>query len=77
MYAIRSYYGEFNLWNETSAPMTKQGDIGIYTCFIPDVKENQLYKYLILTKDNRRLYKADPFASYAELRPGTASYNFV
>ena len=69
--------GEFNLWNETSAPMTKQGDIGIYTCFIPDVKENQLYKYLILTKDNRRLYKADPFASYAELRPGTASRLFA
>ena len=32
-----------------------------------------MYKFLITTQDGRKLYKADPFANYAELRPGTAS----
>ena len=32
-----------------------------------------LYKFFIKTKDGRGLYKADPFANYAEQRPGTAS----
>ena len=32
-----------------------------------------MYKYLIETKDGRKLYKADPFANQAEMRPGTAS----
>ena len=31
------------------------------------------YKYLITAADGRRLYKADPYASTAEVRPGTAS----
>ena len=65
--------GEFNGWNEESHPMKKLGDGGIYALFVPGVEENTLYKYLITTPDGRKLYKADPFANYAELRPGTAS----
>ena len=33
----------------------------------------ELYKFLITTPDGRKLYKADPFANFAEYRPGTAS----
>ncbi len=44
--------------------------MGIYELFIPGLKEGILYKYLIETNDGRRLYKADPYANYAELRPG-------
>ena len=65
--------GEFNGWNEESHPMKKLGDGGIHALFVPGVEENTLYKYLITTQDGKKLYKADPFANYAELRPGTAS----
>ena len=51
----------------------KPETMGIYELFIPGLKEGELYKYLIETKDGKRLYKADPYANYAELRPGTAS----
>ena len=68
--------GEFNGWDETKSKMTRLDPIGIYTIFIPEAEEGQLYKYLIYTADGRTLYKADPFASYAELRPGTASRIF-
>lgn len=67
--------GSFNDWDETANEMeclTPNAD-GIFELFIPGVKEGDLYKYLIETKDGKRLYKADPFANYAELRPGTAS----
>lgn len=65
--------GEFNGWNEESHPMTKIGPGGIYTLFVPGVEENTLYKFLITAANGQKLYKADPFANYAELRPGTAS----
>lgn len=65
--------GSFNGWNEEQYPMTKLGPGGIYTCFIPGVGSDELYKYLIHTQDGHKLYKADPFANYAELRPGNAS----
>lgn len=65
--------GDFNNWDENANPMTKLGPGGIYDAFIPGVKENVLYKYLITTKSGEKLYKADPFANYAEMRPGNAS----
>ncbi|MCR5320326.1 MAG: 1,4-alpha-glucan branching protein GlgB [Lachnospiraceae bacterium] len=65
--------GEFNGWNEDASPMDRIGDVGIWTTFIPNVTENQLYKFLIYTPSGEKHYKADPFANYAELRPGTAS----
>ena len=65
--------GEFNNWDEDANPMKKLGDGGIWSCFIPDVQKNQLYKFLIVTSGGDKLYKADPFANYAEMRPGNAS----
>ncbi len=65
--------GTFNNWNETSHPMERQEPQGIYTLFVPGIGAGELYKYLILAKDGRKLYKADPYANAAELRPGTAS----
>lgn len=67
--------GSFNNWNETADEMKRlePETMGIYELFIPGLTEGALYKYLIETKDGRRLYKADPFANYAELRPGNAS----
>ena len=70
-----SVIGEFNSWDETAHIMSKvlPYDLGVYEVFIPNVKEGQLYKFLINTPEGEKLYKADPYAKYAELRPGTAS----
>lgn len=65
--------GSFNGWDESAHPMEKLGPGGIYKIFIPGVGTGEMYKFLITAKDGRKLYKADPFANYAELRPGTAS----
>lgn len=67
--------GTFNGWDETANEMERlePETMGIFELFIPGVEEGELYKYLIETKDGKRLYKADPYANYAELRPGTAS----
>lgn len=65
--------GDFNGWNTESHQMTKLGPGGIYSLFVPGVEENTLYKFLITTQRGERLYKADPFANYAEMRPGNAS----
>ena len=68
-----SVIGTFNSWNETANQMEKLGPGGIYKTFIPDVGLGELYKFLIITPDGRKLYKADPFANQGEVRPGTAS----
>ena len=65
--------GTFNEWNEESHPMQKLGEGGIWGLFVPGVEEGTMYKFLIYARDGRKLYKADPFANYAEYRPGTAS----
>ncbi len=65
--------GDFNGWDENSHPMTKLGPGGIHSLFVPGVEENTLYKFLITTQKGEKLYKADPFANYAEMRPGNAS----
>ncbi len=65
--------GSFNGWNETSHPMEKLGPVGIWSAFIPGIGVGEMYKFLITAEDGRKLYKADPFANYAEYRPGTAS----
>ncbi len=68
-----SVIGEFNDWDVTANVMERGEPLGIYTCFVPDVPEYSMYKYCIETYKGEYLYKADPFANYAELRPGTAS----
>ena len=65
--------GSFNGWNETSHEMKKLGEGGIWALFVPGVGEGEMYKFLITAQDGRKLYKSDPFANYAEFRPGTAS----
>ena len=65
--------GEFNGWNETSHPMNRLEPLGIWELFVPGVQLGCLYKYLIEAQDHSLLYKADPYATEAEMRPGTAS----
>jgi len=65
--------GSFNQWDESQHPMEKLGPVGIWGLFIPGALPGEMYKFLVTTKDGKKLYKADPFANYAEYRPGTAS----
>ncbi|MDR0964380.1 MAG: 1,4-alpha-glucan branching protein GlgB, partial [Clostridium sp.] len=68
-----SVVGSFNEWDTTKHPMQKLGDEGVWQCFVPHVAQGDLYKFWITTADGKHLYKADPFANYAQLRPETAS----
>lgn len=68
-----SVVGDFNGWDMEANPMEREEPLGIYTCFIPDVEEHAMYKYCIETYRHEYIFKADPFANYAEVRPGTAS----
>ncbi|GFI37599.1 1,4-alpha-glucan branching enzyme GlgB [Lachnospiraceae bacterium] len=68
-----SVVGDFNGWDMEANPMEREEPLGIYTCFIPDVEEHAMYKYCIETYRREYIFKADPFANYAEVRPGTAS----
>jgi 1,4-alpha-glucan branching enzyme len=65
--------GDFNGWDENAHQMKRTSTGNIWTIFIPGVGIGSLYKYLITTADGRKLYKADPYANFAELRPGNAS----
>lgn len=68
-----SVIGDFNDWDIEANPMERQDPLGIFTCFVPGVEEYALYKYCIKTSSGEYLFKADPYANYAEMRPGTAS----
>ena len=68
-----SVVGEFNEWDTEANPMKREEPLGIYTCFIPGVKKNQMYKYCIETYSGEQIFKADPYAVTSEVRPATAS----
>ncbi len=65
--------GDFNGWSGYGYDMKPVSDGGIYDLFVPGVKRGQFYKFLIISADGRALYKADPYANQAQLRPDTAS----
>lgn len=69
-----SVVGDFNGWNEQKNFLFSRWDSsGIWEGFIPEVKSGDLYKYKIITKDNKALEKTDPFAFKWEGPPKTAS----
>ena len=69
--------GDFNGWNTECEPMEKISDMGLFETFIPGAVHGQLYKYYIETPFGKYLYKADPYAFWCQLRPGTASRIFA
>lgn len=68
-----SVVGDFNKWDPDKNVMKCDNDMGIYQLFVPKVREGDLYKFCITTYKGKLLFKADPYANYAEHRPGTAS----
>ena len=65
--------GDFNGWRAYGYDMKPVSTGGVYELFIPEAKVGQLYKFLIVTQKGEVLYKADPFANEAQVRPDTAS----
>lgn len=68
-----SVVGDFNKWDPDKNVMKCDNDMGIFQLFVPKVREGDLYKFCITTYSGKLLFKADPYANYAEHRPGTAS----
>jgi len=65
--------GDFNEWKAYGYDCKPVSDGGVYDIFIPGAKVGQFYKYLIVTQEGEALFKADPYANSAQLRPETAS----
>ena len=70
--------GDFCEWRPTDYKMERINQNGIYEITIPNVKEYDAYKYVIVPHHGDWLCKADPYARHAETRPKTASkvYDF-
>ncbi len=65
--------GSFNNWDIYEYNMGRLGEGGIFALFVPGVKEDDMYKFVITTPSGEKIYKADPYGNYMELRPGNAS----
>lgn len=68
-----SVVGDFNEWQHSYDRMNRVNQSGLWTLFIPGLKEGMLYKYAIKTATKEIVLKADPYAFYSEKRPETAS----
>ena len=70
--------GDFCEWRPTDYKMERINQNGIYEITIPNVKEYDAYKYVIVPHHGDWLWKVDPYARHAETRPKTASkvYDF-
>lgn len=68
-----SVIGSFNNWDTEAARMERTGFTGVWSVFVPGVKQWDTYKYHIEDRNGNPLDKADPYAFYSETRPGTAS----
>ncbi len=67
-----SVVGDFNGWDPRRDPMTRRDD-GVWETVASGLEEYSAYKFWVCTQDGTELMKADPFATHAETRPGTAS----
>ncbi|MEH7181365.1 1,4-alpha-glucan branching protein GlgB [Neobacillus vireti] len=65
--------GDFNSWDGEGYDLHRVNNEGVWIIVINQDLSGCLYKYEIITAQNERILKADPFAFYSELRPNTAS----
>ena len=70
-----SVFGDFNGWNPQSHLLAPRWDSsGIWEGFVPGVKNGDLYKYHLLSKNSGyEVDKGDPFSFCWEISPKTAS----
>ncbi len=66
--------GDFNGWNQSSHPLQPKASTGIWETFVPGIGKGALYKFHIESRFmGYRADKADPFASFNEIPPKSAS----
>lgn len=65
--------GEWNDFKEGAHQLFCIDSSGIWYAKIDGNLEWNRYKYLITTKDGRKIYKADPYAFYSQVRPSQDS----
>lgn len=65
--------GNFNGWDGSQHRMQRQEDPQIFSLFVANIQEWELYKYRIEDNNGNWLEKADPYAFYSEMRPLSAS----
>jgi len=68
-----SVIGHFNGWDKRVHQMRSLDSSGIWELFVPGLEENEIYRFVIRTKDGTFLEKSDPFQFFGEVRPNTAS----
>src|SRR6185312_11363630 len=69
-----SVIGNFNNWSNSSHPLQSRGASGIWEGFIPGIDKGSLYKFHIVSQNHEFITeKADPFGTYHEEPPRTAS----
>ncbi len=68
-----SVIGDFNQWDTRRSMMRLLGESGIWEIFIPGLREMDLYKFAVKGQNGQVVYKSDPYGTYAQLRPDTAS----
>jgi len=62
-----------NGWDPKANYMLPLENSGVYEGFLEDMGVGETYKYAVETRTGEILYKADPYAFSAELRPANAS----
>ena len=68
-----SVVGTFNEWGRRTDEMTPCKTSGVWQAHVAAARHGDLYKFAIVTKKGELILKADPYAFFSELRPGTAS----
>ncbi|MBO7703876.1 MAG: 1,4-alpha-glucan branching protein GlgB [Solobacterium sp.] len=68
-----SVIGSFNEWDDTKCRMSRTGFSGVWSVFVPGVREWESYKYRIEDTSGKKIDKSDPYAFYSETRPENAS----
>jgi 1,4-alpha-glucan branching enzyme len=70
-----SVIGDFNSWDLDAHPLAVRWDgSGIWEGFIPELGQGAIYKYHIVSRENKyRVDKGDPYARHWETPPKTGS----
>lgn len=69
-----SVIGSFNRWDQSAHPLYLRGNSGIWEGFVPGVTKGALYKFHIRSHHHGHVVdKADPFGTWHEKPPRTAS----
>src|SRR5256714_654975 len=71
-----SVVGDFNNWDGRLHQMRRLGVSGVWEIFVPEIGAGALYKYEIHRRGTLPFLKADPYALYRKVPPGTSPIVF-